>query len=341
MDVGAIKQYLSEHIDQTIELLEAVDYHHITMRGDEIRCAKSEDSNPTSVKLNVHTMQATIFSENVFGDIITLVDEKLGAGFRETLKYIVNFLGLSTEEVVKRDIRLPFGGYYKKISKAKTLDFKIEPLDTRILDGYFTFPSRMFLEDGISAETQIKYEIGYDVETGRITIPQYSINGDFVGVMGRINSHEVGEFEAKYMPITDEYLPRSKIVIGYHRNYRTIVEKDIAIIVESDKGVMQLDSMGLEVGLGLGKSHISEHQEAAIKGTRAKTIILALDEGLDQSLIETEALKLKSDKGFYSNKVGYIYDKDNKYLEKGSKNSPTDMGKEILQKLMTECIIWV
>lgn len=341
MDVGAIKQYLSENIDQTIELLEAVDYHHITMRGDEIRCAKSEDSNPTSVKLNIHTMQATIFSENVFGDIITLIDEKLGAGFRDTLKYIVSFLGLSTEEVVKREIKLPFGGYYKKISKAKALDFKIEPLDTRILDSYFTFPSRMFLEDGISAETQIKYEIGYDVETGRITIPQYSINGDFVGVMGRVNSDEVGEFEAKYMPITEDYLPRSKIVIGYHRNYRTIVEGGVAIVVESDKGVMQLDTMGLEIGLGLGKSHISEHQAAAIKGTRSKTIILALDEGLDQSLVEAEAIKLKSTKGLYSNRVGYIYDKDNKYLKKGSKDSPADMGKEILQKLMTECVVWI
>ena len=38
-------------------------------------------------------------------------------------------------------------------------------------------------------------------------------------------------------------------------------------------------------------------------------------------------------------KIGIIWDKDNKYMLKGSKVSPSDQGKEIFLKLCNECII--
>ena len=37
-------------------------------------------------------------------------------------------------------------------------------------------------------------------------------------------------------------------------------------------------------------------------------------------------------------KVGIIYDVKNKYIEKGSKCSPTDKGKNVFEKLIEECI---
>ena len=38
-------------------------------------------------------------------------------------------------------------------------------------------------------------------------------------------------------------------------------------------------------------------------------------------------------------KIGFILDKENKYLPKGSKVSPIDLGKEIFLKLCDECLI--
>ena len=38
-------------------------------------------------------------------------------------------------------------------------------------------------------------------------------------------------------------------------------------------------------------------------------------------------------------KIGFILDKNNKYLPKGSKASPIDLGKEVFFKLCDECLI--
>ena len=38
-------------------------------------------------------------------------------------------------------------------------------------------------------------------------------------------------------------------------------------------------------------------------------------------------------------KIGFIYDKNNKYMPKGSKVSPSDLGKNIFEKLISECLI--
>lgn len=39
--------------------------------------------------------------------------------------------------------------------------------------------------------------------------------------------------------------------------------------------------------------------------------------------------------------LSVMYNRDNKYLPKGSKASPYDYGKEVLEKLVKECTIWV
>ena len=57
----------------------------------------------------------------------------------------------------------------------------------------------MFLKDNISYETQQEFDIGYDEQTNRITIPIFSEIGDLVGVKGRIFKEELNEEAPKYV----------------------------------------------------------------------------------------------------------------------------------------------
>lgn len=337
MDVREIKQYLIENPDKIRILLENSDFHNITLNGDEYRAGRDIDTNPTSVRVKMDTLSSTCFSTGVSGDIITLIGAKLNIDFRDTLRFIKGTLGLSKGMVQIKEVKLPFGGYFKKLGKKSKYDSYIEPIPESTLENYIDLPNKMFLDDGISIESQKKFNIMYDPKTNRVAIPHWDLNGNLIGVMGRYNG-DTDDF--KYIPITKGF-SKSKTLYGYWQNYNNIQEKSMVIIGESEKFVMQLDTFGLPIGLGLGGSMLSDTRIAQILALQTDVVILAYDEGLEESFIIENAERLVSDNPFFKSKVGYIYDKDNKYLPKGSKYSPTDLGYDTFKKLLSECVIWV
>ncbi len=195
----------------------------------------------------------------------------------------------------------------------------------------------MFYEDGISFQTQYKYKIGYDYESMRITIPWWDFQGNVVGIMGRYNEREIGDEINKYYPIYS--FPKHQALYGYYQNYIDIQEKQIVFIGEAEKFTQQLDSMGIYNGVSLGGNSLSLIQIRNIQALNPKVIILAFDEGLDEELIRQRAGQLKLNNIFMKNEVYYIYDKDNKYLPRDSKMSPTDAGKEAFTGLLRECLV--
>jgi len=301
-------------------------------QGNEYRCSWEEGGNPTSVRVNKSTLSSDCFSRGIKGDIITLVSEKLNLSFTKTidrLSRLINF------EDINEDITLPFDGFFNEILNLVDDNFDdLETFDESILDDYLILPSERFLKDGISYEVQQKYNVGYDVTTGRIIVPWRNLEGKLVGIMGRLNKEEIEEYENKYLPIIS--FPKSKTIFGFSENYRSIQEQGLVIIVESEKGVMKLESMGVNVGLGLGGSSLSTFQANNIKSLFPKRIIVTLDEGLSEEVSRNMAKQLKIDT-FFENEVGYIYDAENKYLPKGSKMSPSDLPLEKFKKLIVEC----
>lgn len=337
MDIHALKQHIKKDENLIELLLDEVGFTDINGEfkyGDEFRCAWDEDSNPTAVRINKHTLSANCFSKGIKGDIITLVQEKLNLPLSLTLKKIAEITGFTEKE--KRKYELPFGGFYKKIHKMKKrkVNNEIKTYKESVLDEYLILPSARFLNDGVSYDVQEKYKIGYDVSTGRIIVPWRNLSGELVGIMGRLNKEEIEEFESKYLPIIA--FPKSKTLFGFSENYKSIQEQGLVIIVESEKGVMKLESMGVNVGLGLGGSSLSTFQANNIKSLFPKRIIVGLDEGLDEEISREMAKQLKMDT-LFENEVGYIYDEENKYLPKGSKMSPSDLPLEKFKKLIVEC----
>ena len=72
-----------------------------------------------------------------------------------------------------------------------------------------------------------------------------------------------------------------------------------------------------------------------------KKIVLAYDEGLEEDNVRMQAEKLVLNNAVFKNRVGYIYDKNNLILPKGSKASPSDLGKDAFLELMKNHIVWL
>ena len=257
--------------------------------------------------------------------------------FPTALKWAADFAGLDKEEY-DIDIQLPFGGFFQGLVKEiSEPEFSMKTYDESELDEYKGFYNTMFLKDGISFESQEKFDIGYDALSNRVTIPIYSLDNKLIGIMGRYNGK--CEKEERWLPIIP--CSRSLTIYGFNENYQSIEEKGMAIIGESEKFVMQADSFGCHIALATSGCHISDTQAKHIKSMFVPKIILAYDEGLNEEDVIAEAEKLKMNNQIYKNQVGYIYDREHKYLPEGSKASPSDLGKEVFAKLVKECVVWL
>ena len=72
-----------------------------------------------------------------------------------------------------------------------------------------------------------------------------------------------------------------------------------------------------------------------------KKIVLAYDEGLEEDNVRMQAEKLVLNNAVFKNRVGYIYDKNNLILPKGSKASPSDLGRNAFLELIKNHVVWL
>jgi len=258
------------------------------------------------------------------GDLITLIQAKLGLSFPSTISKIADMIGFKSSEKTGT-FTPPFGGFYRKILKLRSdEDVDLQTYSDDILLDYESIPNMLFYKDGISTDVQLQSEIGYDCMSGRISVPWRTFDGNVLGIMGRLNKLEISEDERKWFPILS--FPKSKTIYGYSKNYNTIQEKGIVMVGESEKHTLQISSKGMDVGISLGGTSMSEIQANHIKSLFVKTNLIMLE--------------LKLDK-FFKNNVMYIYDKNNMYMPKGSKLSPSDLDKNTLKKLIENCTVWI
>jgi hypothetical protein len=338
VDVYNLKNYIINNPEYIELILEQTGFYNITTRNNEVRAAREVGRNPTSVRVNIDTLSATCFSTNLKGDLITLVQSKIYTSFPNTIKRIAEIIDFK-DTAKQEEYSLPFGGFYKKIAKLRDEEaFDLETYSDDILDQFEIVPNLLFYEDGILPEVQYKFNIGYDSVTRRISVPWRSLSGEICGVMGRLNKKKLDDEDVKWFPIIP--FPKSKTLYGFVENYNSIQEKSLVMLGESEKFPLQLCSQGLNVGIGLGGSFISELQANHIKSLFPKVIIVGMDEGLSEDHSYEIAKQLKSDK-YYKNKVGYIFDKNNLYMPKDSKLAPSDLDKNTLKLLIENCTKWI
>lgn len=315
-------------------------YTQITYRTqkNELRFSREDGHNPTSMRLKLDTLKFDGFSINAHGNLYTLVMKTQKLSFPNALKYIANALGLEKSRFNQK-IRYPFGGFYKGLMKEiQEPEYSMKTYDESILTEYSGKYNLMFFNDGIDFQTQEYFGVGFDLESLRITVPEYTLDGELCGIMGRLNDSKCDKDE-RWLPIIP--CSRSLTLYGYHYNYETIQQKNIVVIGESEKFVQQLHSMGSYIGLATCGCDVSDIQAKHLKALMTSKIVLAYDEGLEEDQIRAQAEKLVLNNAVFQNRVGYIYDKENLILPKGSKASPSDLGKSAFWELMKNHVIYI
>ena len=326
MSVVKLNDYLSENKDAIRDLLEGLGCENIKYNGakNEFRCSREYGKNPTAVWVDVSSLKYSCFSTSEYGSIYNFIMSKKNCSFPDSLRWVAKTLGLDKNIYDNSEIKVPFGGYYKQLIRSQIEpETEMRVYNQSILDSYGRNPNLSFLKDGIALNVQEEFDLGYDIETDRITIPQWNFNGDLVGIMGRSNDPDI-PYEFRWLPIIP--CSRSYTLYGYHQNYRQIQQTQTCVITESEKGVMQLASMGFRNGLATCTKSISKVQEKYIKALRVDKIILAYDQGVSEEQLRYEAEKLVIDNPIYKNKVGYIFDGSGDILGLNTKMSPTDVG---------------
>lgn len=332
-----IKEMLINNPQHIINILRSLDFHNIKLVKDKIICGNSKDGNGKSIhiKLNKH-INCTDWKYNVTGDFIAFIMDKRKLSFKDIMNIIK--AELKIDEINFKRSEKPrgiFGGCYENMYRKNNYNEQIV-LSEAELDKYIYKFNTRFLKDGINLKTQQKFKIGFDVESQRITVPWYNYDGELIGIMGRINEDDPEV--AKWFPI----IPFSKksTLFGYSHNYNKLSHCNSIFIGESEKFVLQLDSMGINTGIGLGCNTISEHQIKRLISLQPKNIIFCLDEGLPEDISIKNVKSVMSFLKLYKIRVGYVYDRNNKYLELGKKQSPGDLGKDMFKKVVRECVVW-
>ena len=145
-----------------------------------------------------------------------------------------------------------------------------------ILKEYKGFPNLLWLKDGISIITQRKWNVGYDVDSQRITFPIRTPTGEIMAIKGRAN-FELSEFEPKYLFLKQG--PMSQTLFGFSESYESLYDGDI-LIFESEKSVLKLDSWGYNNAVALGSNSLSTTQAKLLMSLNPKSITFMLDNSL-------------------------------------------------------------
>lgn len=332
-----MKEYLKNNPEQIEKILSYYNYHSINITDKEIRCAKVGGDNPSGCRIKLNdNLSATDFTTSYNGDLFGLIATHTGLTYGEvikTIKIIINKKINSTYENKEESL---FDGFFEGIYIPYEEEKKEVIYDKSILEQYSKYKWNLrFLKDEILPSSQYKFHIGYDEVSNRITIPWFNENGELTGIMGRLDSDEKTNF--KYLPIIN--FPKHKYLYGLYQNKEYVKESKKVYIFEAEKSVMQCDSFGVYNTTALGGNQISITQVEQLLKLGVSEIVLCMDEGLIIDAIKRDIQTIKSCCFMRDIKIKVMIDKENKYLPKESKCSPSDKGKEIFLKLCNECII--
>lgn len=331
-----MKEYLKNNPEQIEKILNYYGYHSINITDKEIRCAKIDGNNPSGCRIKLNdNLSATDFTTSYNGDLFSLIATHTNLTYGEIINTIKTMTNKKVNGHHKKEVGI-FDDFFNDIYLPQQEENDEIIYEPSILDKYSKYKWNMrFLNDGILPCSQVKFGIGFDEESNRITIPWRDSEGNIIGVIARIDNDIPTNY--KYLPLIA--FKKHKFLYGLYENKKYIMESKETYIFESEKSVMLGDSLGYKNFLALGGNSISTTQVEHILKLGVNKIILCLDEGLDTEVIKRDIKTIKDCLFMRECKIGVILDKKNKYLPKGSKASPIDLKGEIFEKLKSECMI--
>lgn len=326
-----IKKHLLHNKKDLVLLLKEYGYGKFNVNEDEIRCSKPDSSNGSTCRIRLNnSLMCTDFSSSFNGDIFELIIFHTDTTYADIVAKcyeMFNIESVDDENFDGLDLDLGLDTSPKEVV--------IPIYDKSELDNYEDVWNMKFVKDNIMPKTQEVFGIGYDYRSKRITIPWLTMEGQLLGVMGRADYSNYGNF--KYVPLLR--FKKHHSLYGIYEN-KKYIENSRVYIGESEKFVLQLHTMNVRNALALGGNSIDHYRLSLLEKLNVQEIVFCFDESLD---IEVQKKALKTTKKYFGDKVkiGIMYDAHNKYLPKGSKDSPSDLGKQIWEGLVSDCIRWL
>ena len=323
MDIEYVKNYILEN-SFIPTILEKLGCHHIKYCGEYYKCANPDGDNSGAITIycteNLTTIDYTrqLSQDDRTHDIFDLVKFFEQCNFFQALKTVCEWIELDyyvdPEAELPESIKLTQLIYnLQKEDDEINEDKPIKPIPEKILSYYKPYVNDMFHNDNISYEVQREFEIGYDDFSNRITIPIRDEIGSLVGVKGRLFQREIAEDEMKYLYI--EPCNRSQILYGLYKSIPYIERTGKVYVCESEKGVLQLWSMGISNCVATGGKRVSRVQIEKLTRLCCEVIFL-FDKDVDREELESLANRFLDSVPLYT-----VIDNDNIL---GEKESPTD-----------------
>ena len=282
-------------------------------------------------------------------DIFSLIQTRLRligepSSFIDSINFIINSLNLNNNQIyrVNKTKHICDWSGLEKFIRFRSIGSTLEPFDKTILDQLDHSVPQQWIDEGISLETMVKYQIGYYDRLDATTIPCFSQNGELIGI--RCRHWRPDEIEAgKYRPLclldgTSYKFPTNNVFFGINWNWGEIERTNTAMLVESEKAVMWLDSLYHEnnVALGMyGKNLGLQRRNQLIKLGVNKVIYIPDNDWIGKSQSdfdkwEQDVIKFGSQFKGYAN-VEVVW--DNLGLLKEKENA-TDGGIDTWNKLL-------
>lgn len=204
------------------------------------------------------------FSAGMSYDIISLTQRRLSllkqpSSFIDAINFILSVTGKEIDSVQ----RLTKTHVYdwqtdlEKFIRFRRTGTTLTIYDDTILSQLGQSIPQAWLDEGISEDTLVKYQIGYYERLNATTIPCRDKQGNLIGI--RCRHWQPNEIEqGKYRPlllldgVTSFKFPTNDVLFGINYNWPEIERTGKVMLVESEKAVMKLDTIYKEHNVALG-----------------------------------------------------------------------------------------
>lgn len=269
--------------------------------------------------------------------------------FYDAFKFIIDYFGIKDEDDREEVELTDDWDIFQKYKDLEVLTNNINEkfVKENILEYWPKASPEEWIQEHISEEVMDRYGIRVDSATRKIIIPHRDDNGNLVGIRGR--AYDLEELQrAKYAPV---YLngvlynfPTGQYLYGLWQNKYGIQRTKKVLLCEGEKSVLQYASYYSPedcICVATCGSNVTQAQIDLLLKYGVEEVILGYDRDFDtyRGDPETKAYEEKLRKILQPLltyfRVYMIMDYDHLLPYKGS---PTDAGKEILEKLIKQKI---
>lgn len=280
-------------------------------------------------------------------DIITLTQKRLKllskpCSFVDAINFIIETTGLEIDTVkrINKPNLCDWSGLEKFI-RFRSTGSTLEPYDKSILNQLNHSVPQQWLDEGISLDTMLKYQIRYYERSQATAIPCFNRSGELIGI--RCRHWRPDEIEqGKYRPLllldgTSYKFPTNQVFYGINYNAPEIERTSTAVLVEGEKTVLKFDTIYNEKSVALamyGKNLGLQRRNQLIKLGVNKIIYVPDNDWIGKSqedfdYWEQEVIRFGKQFGGYA-QVEVVW--DNLGLL-NPKDNAMDGGKEVWEKL--------